>query len=549
MTGGLMNLISYGTENVILQGNPKKTFFKATYAKHTNFGMQKIRLEQKKQQTLKFDTEQTFEFKLDRTGDLISDTYIGIKIPPIYSGFYIKNENDIGLEEYYPYEFNWIKHLGTYMIKEIKIKAGGSTLAKYSGEYIQCVNHRDRDLTKQSVFNQMTGHIKDFYDPTNSVSNNGNYPTSASFVHNNNNPAPSINGRLLYIPLESWFTQSTKTALPIIGVQYQEIFVSITFRAIKELYTLKDIKPSLESIEKVLDLSNNRVAPIVSEDKHHFKWFLRRPEKEDLTKNPPSDTTLNNESHNWDIHLMVNYIFLQENERQQIAKKNQSYLIKKVEEHEFFSIAGSRNLNINSRSCVSNYMFRFRRSDVKNRNEWSNYTNWEFEDIKPMIITDYSNNGKIWFYQTGDLSNNQVINNKVILYDLALKIDGEYRENSLESDAFSLIEKYARTSGPMKEGLYHYNFCINSKLKDYQPSGSMNMTKYGKITFEFNTIEPPFSESGVNVEYICNTAGDTIGIRQNMKDINEYNFDLKVFEERYNVVNIIGGNINLMYAD
>ena len=93
MTGGLMNLISYGTENVILQGNPKKTFFKATYAKHTNsLGMQKIRLEQKKQQTLKFDTEQTFEFKLDRTGDLISDTYIGIKLPPIYSGFYIKDQ-------------------------------------------------------------------------------------------------------------------------------------------------------------------------------------------------------------------------------------------------------------------------------------------------------------------------------------------------------------------------------------------------------------------------------------------------------------------------
>ena len=546
MTGGLMNLISYGTENVILQGNPKKTFFKATYAKHTNFGMQKIRLEQKKQQTLKFDTEQTFEFKLDRTGDLISDTYIGIKLPPIYSGFYIKDQGNNGLEEYYPYEFKWIKHLGTHMIKEIKIWAGGTTLAKYSGEYIQCVNHRDRDLTKQSVFNQMTGHVKELYDPANAIGNDNKYPTSASFLHNNNNPAPSINGRLLYIPLESWFTQSTKTALPIIGIQYQETFVSITFRPIKELYTLKDIRPGLDS---VLDLSNNRVAPFTSEDKHHFKWFLRKPSPLDLTENPVSDPTLNNESHNWDVHLMVNYIFLQENERQQIAKTNQSYLIKKVEEHEFFSVTGSRNLNINSRSCVSNYMFRFRRTDIKDRNEWSNYTNWEFEDIKPLTITDYSNNSKTWFYQTGDLSNNTVINNKVILSDIALKIDGEYRENMLDSDVFSLIEKYTRTSGPMKEGLYHYNFCINSKLSDYQPSGSMNMTKYGRITFEFNTIEPPFSESGVNVEYLCNVDGEAYGIRQKMEDINKYNFDLKVFEERYNVVNIIGGNINLMYAD
>ena len=29
MAGGLLNLTAYGNENVILNGNPKKTFFKA----------------------------------------------------------------------------------------------------------------------------------------------------------------------------------------------------------------------------------------------------------------------------------------------------------------------------------------------------------------------------------------------------------------------------------------------------------------------------------------------------------------------------------------
>ena len=45
MPGGLMNIASYGNENLILTGNPKKTFFKTTYHKHTNFGMQKFRIE------------------------------------------------------------------------------------------------------------------------------------------------------------------------------------------------------------------------------------------------------------------------------------------------------------------------------------------------------------------------------------------------------------------------------------------------------------------------------------------------------------------------
>ena len=33
MPGGLMNLVAYGNQNVILNGNPKKTFFTTTYSK------------------------------------------------------------------------------------------------------------------------------------------------------------------------------------------------------------------------------------------------------------------------------------------------------------------------------------------------------------------------------------------------------------------------------------------------------------------------------------------------------------------------------------
>ena len=41
MTGGLLNLIAYGNQNVILNGNPTKSFFKTSYSKYTNFGLQK----------------------------------------------------------------------------------------------------------------------------------------------------------------------------------------------------------------------------------------------------------------------------------------------------------------------------------------------------------------------------------------------------------------------------------------------------------------------------------------------------------------------------
>jgi hypothetical protein len=45
MTGGLLNLVSSGQQNIILNGNPEKTFWKIAYKKYTNFGLQKFRVD------------------------------------------------------------------------------------------------------------------------------------------------------------------------------------------------------------------------------------------------------------------------------------------------------------------------------------------------------------------------------------------------------------------------------------------------------------------------------------------------------------------------
>ena len=45
MAGGLMQLVSQGQANLILNGNPEKSFFKCTYKKYTNFGKQNFRLD------------------------------------------------------------------------------------------------------------------------------------------------------------------------------------------------------------------------------------------------------------------------------------------------------------------------------------------------------------------------------------------------------------------------------------------------------------------------------------------------------------------------
>ena len=84
MPGGLLNLISYGNQNVILNGNPTKTMFKTTYAKYTNFGLQKFRIDFDGSRNLRMTESPTFTFKIPRYADLLMDTYLGVTLPTIF---------------------------------------------------------------------------------------------------------------------------------------------------------------------------------------------------------------------------------------------------------------------------------------------------------------------------------------------------------------------------------------------------------------------------------------------------------------------------------
>ena len=66
MPGGLMQLASEGQQNIILNGNPSKTFFKSTYSKYTNFGLQKFRVDFDGSNTLRLTEESNCTFKIPR---------------------------------------------------------------------------------------------------------------------------------------------------------------------------------------------------------------------------------------------------------------------------------------------------------------------------------------------------------------------------------------------------------------------------------------------------------------------------------------------------
>ena len=136
------------------------------------------------------------------------------------------------------------------------------------------------------------------------------------------------------------------------------------------------------------------------------------------------------------------------------------------------------------------------------------------------------------------------VSKKSILNSMGILMDGKYRENVFESGIYDYLEKY-RTTGNPPDGLYCYNFSLNSNNSEVQPSGAINLSKFKKIEFQFNTIEPAVNTNFV-VESVCAPGGIT-GILEK-GTMFKYDYDLIIYEERYNVLEIKNGMGELKFS-
>jgi hypothetical protein len=553
MAGGLLNIISEGNNNVILTGTPTKTFFSVKYSKYTNFGLQKFRLDYDGVRDLRLTDDSVFKFKVKRYAELLMDTYVVITLPDIWSPIHHPSDSTGG--KWAPYDFKWIDDLGSTMIREITLTCGSMILQKYSGEYLSSMVERDFTAEKKKLFNQMTGHVTELNEPGMAYGRSNSYP-SAFFNNNNAGAEPSIRGRTLYIPINTWFTMDSRCAFPLVALQYNELEITVTIRPIQELFRIRDVYDSTNRYPYM--------QPDFNRQEHQMYRFLQSPTSVYLdANNYPNKINI----WNADIHLISTYCFLSKDEAQLFASKDQIYLIKDVFQYDFQNVTGSKRVKLTSSGMVSSWMFYLQRNDVNMRNEWSNYTNWPYstppidlsnapenlpnnhgttiDDVVttgPRFNLDGQNTG---LYVSGDF---KVENQKNILLTMGILMNGEYRENSLTHGIFDYVEKYTRTKGGAKEGLYCYNFCLNTDPYEYQPSGAINMSKFKLIELEITTYVPPFDIENSNFNIICDGDGNAIGVNKQNWRLFEYNYNMTVFEERYNILSFISGQCGLMLA-
>ena len=577
MAGGLLNLIAIGNANLFLTGDPTKTFFRSTYSKHTNFGLQKFRIDYTGTRDLRLTESSTFTFKIPRYAELLMDTYLVVTIPNIWSPIFppIKstgnNEGNHTFNKWVPFEFRWIEDLGAQMIQEIEIRCGAFTLARYSGDYLSAMADRDFTEDKKKAFREMTGNVKELNNPAFAHGRSNAYP-NAYHVVSSSGVEPSIRGRNLYIPLNAWFGMDSKHSLPLIALQYNEIEISVTLRPIQDLFQVRDVYD--------VDSDGNQysypyIRPDFNQERFQMYRFLQSPLKEqiyiasDTEGNFPNGTTNLPENYgkpdpdayqnsvnvwNADVHIISTYAFLSKEEARQFAKEDQIYLVKEVFTHKFNNIYGSKKVKLETSGMVSSWMWYFQRNDVNLRNEWSNYTNWPYRHMPSdvqnpptsLILHPLSNGQRLntGFFISGAFN---VENQKQIMESMGIVLDGKYRENTLPRGVFDYIEKYARTNGFAKEGLYCYNFGLESNPYVSQPSGAINLGKFKNIELEFITFTPQIDMQNSSFDIFCNQGLATAVNKSNWR-LYEYTYNLVLFEERYNLLSFVGGTCGMLYA-
>ncbi len=294
----------------------------------------------------------------------------------------------------------------------------------------------------------------------------------------------------LYIPLNFWFCKNKGLALPLIALQYQHVVINLGIRELRELCITE---------LKLDELDLNKINLKIEE-----------------------------------CYLLVNYIFLDDDERRYFSQKTHEYLIEQIQ-FNAVSLSGSKVevCDDNFKECIpipeidnlkptTNKLLQ----NTKNKNVIresghfdTNLIDLDFNHpikeliwvIQSSLVLEKTNNGgNQWF--------NFSFNNNDPMESAKLILDGVDRMSRRQAKYFRIVEPYQRhTNVPTKNFIYNYTFGFCPE--ELQPSGSLNFSQIDSAILDLK-IKP--------------------GIKNPI---------LQVFATNYNILKIMGGMSGIRYSN
>mgnify|MGYP006124901031 CR=1 FL=1 len=409
MPGGLLQLVSFGAQNLYLNGNPSISFFKKVYKTYTNFAYESIRINFNRT-SIHHNTETHLVAKIDRNADLINDIYFVFTLPEIR-----KVNNNI---------FKYVEFLGETIIDEYHISIGGNIIDKQYGEWLHIWNELSLDSSKRYGYEKMIGNTPAFYKPD-------DY---------NNKLHDQIQSPMkkIVVPLKFWFNSSPGLALPLIALQYHDIEIHIQLKPLSHLY--------VEMVKRTDD--NTMIAQRLMDGTKYFKG-----------------NTLDIQP-----YLECNYIFLDNEERTFFSQNSLDYLIQQVNRVTFYDLGKNNILDLKLQNPVKEIIWVLGRNDRYLQNKWLIYgdendeNDLEVEILKTAKLTfngldrieekDFSFFSLIQPYQhhTG------IPKNGIYLYSFSLYPEKFQPSGSCNMSRIHKVQLHLNLNSPLT-GLYKYD-CV-----------------------------------------------------------------------------------------
>lgn len=460
MTGGIIQLVSYGIENIYLTEDPQITFFKTVYRRHTNFSIESI------QQF--FNVNGSFGEKITcnitKNGDLINKVYIVIDLPEIP-----KINNGV---------VRWVNYIGWNIIKSVEIEIGGKIIDRHLGEYMYIMSKLNKN-NNDSGLDKMIGNVPELYEFS--------------------DYKPSYR---LYVPLYFWFCKNSSLSLPIMSLDFTDIKINVELNELSKCLilgpshqiiiddTIPLYKPyelikvnneyyiqyinydrskqllsyiktnnnkNLSSDDKLIGLESKYESKVYNINSNKYNNIKINKEiffqaKSNSTFRNVLNVTLN------DIHLIVDFVYLENIERLKFSKSNHEYLIEIVQYD-------------NDKICFN--------ANNKIKLGYSHPT----KEIIVRSNLDYIHSS--YFKDQFNFSTD-ILLSKPLIKNLTIKLNGINREMTYDKYFHQYIQSYQHHNDHL-DGVFIYSFSIDPT--DINPSGTCNFSRIDDITLNI-TLDP-----------------------------------------------------------
>lgn len=490
MSGGLIQLVAYGMEDIYLTRDPQITYFKVVYRRHTNFSREEIPL----YFTGDADFSQRVSCTISPEADLADNVAVVVKTPKVRS---LSNDNvgdalivdGSGIETVAFNKFAWVRRLGYAIIKSVEIEINGRVIDRHYGEWM-------------NIWNELLGPNNRGHD-----CNIGNVPEMYDFSEEKDEYT-------MRIPLNFWFCRSPGMALPLVSLQYSEVKINIEFNDLtncyivspthyiecnadlvnfeeyeyieqtidgvkraglfinydiinKRLYYLKLTKDKLLGVEyegDISQLTQDEIDTILDSDASynyvisgHDTQFTVIPNLGVTSKTnyiPPLDYLSIQES-----YLLVDYIYLDDDERLIFLQSKHDYLIEQLYNTPSYRIEGANaKIKVSVDQPCKLMVWVTQLDNVRNSNDLFNYTDSHRRErtVKENFPVSIGNT----------LGKSLIVSETILL-------NGKERVSFRDSQYFELIQ-------PHQHGFYEPS--VGTNMFSYglfpfaiQPSGACNM--------------------------------------------------------------------------